>query len=74
MLAAGYPQTAAVSCTSPGAVTTGDPTSSVGDGSSSPGDSYNYVWKTDRSWHGCRTLIVKLADGTYHTAVFNFGT
>jgi hypothetical protein len=73
VLAAGYPQSAAVSCTSPGAVTTGDPTNSVGGGSSSPGDSYNYVWKTDKSWHGCRTLIVKLVDGTYHTAVFDFG-
>jgi hypothetical protein len=74
VLATGYPQSAPVSCSSPEAVTAGDPTSSVGDGSSPPGDQYIYVWKTDQIWRGCRTLIVKLVDGTYHTAVFDFGT
>ena len=87
VLAAGYPQSAPVSCTAPEAVTSGDPTASVGK-SSEEGDNnndnhgnnnddedggYTYVWKTDRSWRGCRTLIVKLVDGTYHRAIFDFG-
>jgi hypothetical protein len=34
---------------------------------------YVYVWKTDKSYAGtCRQLQVKLADGTMHTALFNF--
>ena len=36
-------------------------------------DQYTYVWKTDKSWSGaCRELIVKLTDGSVHTALFNF--
>jgi hypothetical protein len=73
VLAAGYPQSAAVSCSAPEDLTSGDPTASVGNSSQTPGDDYNYVWKTDRSFRGCRELIVKLVDGSYHRAVFNFG-
>jgi len=36
-------------------------------------DQYTYVWKTDKAWAGtCRQLIVKLDDGTYHRANFQF--
>jgi hypothetical protein len=36
-------------------------------------DTYTYVWKTNSSWKGqCRTLIVKLSDGTEHKANFKF--
>ncbi len=36
-------------------------------------DTYTYVWKTDRSWaKTCRTLHVKLSDGTDHAAMFRF--
>ena len=36
-------------------------------------DQYTYVWKTDKSWSGtCRELIVKLTDGSEHTALFQF--
>ena len=36
-------------------------------------DQYTYVWKTDKSWGvSCRQLVVKLIDGTYHRANFNF--
>jgi hypothetical protein len=73
VLADGYPQSAPVSCTSPEALTSGDSTVSVGGGSQAASDQYNYVWKTDRNWRGCRILIVKLVDGTYHSAVFDFG-
>jgi hypothetical protein len=34
---------------------------------------YIYNWKTDSKWSGqCRSLIVKLTDGTSHRADFNF--
>jgi hypothetical protein len=34
---------------------------------------YTYVWKTDSSWSGqCRRLILRLADGIEHTALFRF--
>jgi hypothetical protein len=74
VFAAGYPQSAPVSCTAPEALTSGDPTVSNVNSSQPPADQYNYVWKTDRGWRGCRTLIVKLVDGTYHRAVFDFGS
>jgi hypothetical protein len=36
-------------------------------------DQYTYVWKTDKAWAGsCRQLVVKLDDGTYHRANFQF--
>jgi len=73
VLAPGYPQSAPVSCASPGQLTSGDPTTATSPGDGSPGDDYNYLWKTDKSWTGCRELIVKLVDGTYHRAVFDFG-
>jgi len=73
VLAAGYPQSAPVSCTSPAELTSGDPTTATSPGDGSPSDHYNYLWKTDQAWTGCRELIVKLVDGTYHRAVFDFG-
>jgi len=73
VLAAGYPQSAPVSCSSPQLITTGEPTSPTPSGSSEASDEYNYNWQTSTSWSGCRELIVKLVDGTYHQAVFNFG-
>ena len=73
VLASGYPQSVPVTCTAPGTPTTGDPTVSGGPASPTPGDSYSYPWSTDGAWRGCRALIVKLVDGTYHHAVFDFG-
>ena len=74
VLASGYPQSGPVPCSNPGSITSGDPAVSAnGNASSSLSDNYNYVWKTDPSWRGCRELIVKLVDGSYHQAVFNFG-
>jgi len=36
-------------------------------------DQYTYVWKTNKAWDGtCRQLVVKLDDGTYHRANFEF--
>ena len=73
IFAAGYPQSALINCT------TGAPLSkTVNPGSSSLSYSaldlqYSYVWKTDKSWAGaCRQLVIKLTDGTTHSANFNF--
>lgn len=74
VLAAGYPQSTPVSCTSPGEPTTGEAATLVGTPSATPGDEYQVNWKTDKSWRGCRALVVKLVDGSYHRAVFDFGS
>jgi len=53
-----------------------DVTETVNAGSSSlsfGGDQYNYVWATPSSWAGtCRQLVIKLNDGSVHTANFRF--
>ena len=34
---------------------------------------YRYTWKTDKAWaNTCRKLVIRLADGTEHTALFKF--
>ena len=34
---------------------------------------YQYTWKTDRNWRGtCRTLLLRLDDGSQHRAMFSF--
>ena len=35
-------------------------------------DRYGYVWKTDKSWTGCRELVLRLSDGSTHSASFRF--
>jgi hypothetical protein len=72
VFAAGYPQSAPISCTSPADQTTGTPTTSK-KGLEFKGGRYRYLWSTDTAWAGtCRQLIVKLTDGTYHRANFRF--
>jgi hypothetical protein len=37
------------------------------------GEKYTYVWKTSPTWVGtCRKLVITLADGTSHAALFKF--
>ncbi|MGZ4214048.1 MAG: PxKF domain-containing protein, partial [Actinomycetota bacterium] len=76
IFSAGYPATSGLSCSSALTTDTIEETVTAG-GSSLNYDStsgqYIYVWKTDKAWAGlCKTLIVKLADGTTHTAYFIF--
>jgi hypothetical protein len=33
---------------------------------------YNYVWKTEKNWIGCRQLRMTLKDGSVRTAMFKF--
>jgi YVTN family beta-propeller protein len=75
IFALGYPASTPVTC----GTTAGDAIEqTVTAGSSSltydaATDQYTYVWKTEKAWAGtCRTLVVKLDDGTYHQANFQF--
>ena len=76
LFAAGFPASSAQSCLA------GAP-SDVLEQVSSPGasgltydagsDRYQLNWKTQKSWAGsCRTLVLKLRDGSTHTAQFRF--
>ena len=74
VLAPGYPQSAPVSCSATTLPDTGEPTTREGALALPPSDVYEYVWKTDRDWRGCRALLVKLVDGSLHKAVLDFGS
>jgi len=74
IFAAGYPVSQQIACD------TSAPLADV-EGTNTPGgstltyspDQYHYNWKTESSWAGtCRILIVKLNDGSEHTALFKF--
>jgi len=75
IFAAGYPVSTVTAC---GATATDDVETTVTAGGSSLSydalaNQYIYVWKTDKAWAGsCRTLTVKLTDGTIHQANFSF--
>ncbi len=73
VLATGYPQSAPVSCTTPDlTLTTGNQTAAADSGTGRHTDNFSYVWKTDPGSTGCRELILKLVDGSYHRALFQF--
>jgi predicted extracellular nuclease len=76
IFAAGYPQSTAIACDSSESQAAIEETITAGSSSLSYDpitDTYNYVWKTDKGWAGtCRQLVVKLVDGTYHSADFTF--
>jgi hypothetical protein len=72
VIAAGYPQSARVTCGSADLLEQGEPTSGslVYSGSL---DLYTYKWTTSRAWIGtCRQFILKLNDGTFHRANLRF--
>jgi predicted extracellular nuclease len=75
VFASGYPLSQPVQCGGSALgeeVATGTPGAS-GLSYDALSDRYTYVWKTEAVWAGtCRQLVVKLADGTVHTAVFTF--
>lgn len=67
VLAAGYPLTRA--CATGNAVrTVPKPALSYAKGSGR----YSFVWKTERSWAGCRELVLRFRDGSELTARFAF--
>ena len=75
VLATGYPRSAAYACgsTPPSDATTPTKTTSDGFTFDPATGLYTYTWKTEKSWaKSCRVFVLKLADGTYHYALFNF--
>jgi CSLREA domain-containing protein len=76
IFAPGYPQVQKIACDSdaPGDVV--EETVSSGNSGlqyDTATGTYTYIWKTQKSWAGtCRQLIIKLDDGTIHSANFKF--
>jgi len=77
VIAAGYPIFKPIAC---GVMATDDIEETASVGSSglhydATTDQYNYVWKTDEAWAAtspCGQLVLKLTDGTFHYANFQF--
>jgi hypothetical protein len=76
IMATGFPQSGLIACDNHDPVDDIETTVNAGNSSlqyDPVANQYIYVWKTDKQWAGsCRLLNVKLADGTTHTAYFNF--
>jgi hypothetical protein len=77
VLAAGYPKSAPITCSSTALLDGVEETVTAGASSLSYDPVtgwYNYVWKTDKTWAvgTCRQLIVKFTDGTTAYANFKF--
>jgi len=76
VFAADYPKSQVVACNSSAQVDGVEETVTAGSSSLSyaaGSDTYNYVWKTDKSWaDSCRQLVVKFDDGTTARANFMF--
>jgi uncharacterized repeat protein (TIGR01451 family) len=76
IFAPGYPASQQVGCANNVPVNVLEETDTPGNNSltyDAGSDRYQYNWKTEKSWAGtCRVLVVKLSDGTTHTANFKF--
>lgn len=76
VLAAGGPGSQVVSCDASASVDTVEQSATAGGSALSydaASDRYVYVWKTERAWSGsCRRFLLRLADGSVHTASFRF--
>ena len=71
VLAAGYPKSVQVSCSTRAVIGTADAT--TGSGLTFSDSEYHCNWTTEKGWKNtCRTLIVKLDDDTVHEATFRF--
>jgi Concanavalin A-like lectin/glucanases superfamily len=76
ILAAESPSSRAISCDESAPPDLLEQTMTAGSSSLSydaTTDRYSYVWKTDKAWSGCRELLLRLSDGSLHTANFRFG-
>jgi len=75
IFAAGYPKSQVIACDATAPVDGIEETVTAGGSSLSYDalvDQYVYVWKTEKSWTGCRQLVVRLIDGMEYRANFNF--
>jgi hypothetical protein len=74
VLAPGYPQSGIIPCAG-GTIDTGIIADTAGSSTlqyDAGSDTYTYIWKTTKSWTGCRQLLVVLNDGVVHRANFQF--
>jgi hypothetical protein len=72
VFASGFPKVGPINCTTgapTGALTTATNTGFRYDARNRH---YTYDWKTEKSWTGCRQLVVRFADGTERTLRFRF--
>jgi hypothetical protein len=76
IFATGYPKVQTVTCSSGAPIDQIEQTVTAVASSLSydaASGRYGYTWKTDKAWAGsCRQLVLKLTDGTEHTAGFQF--
>ncbi len=73
ILAAGFPATVSYVCATTPPATATEPIATNGSLSYDAGsDTYALVWKTTKSWDGCRMLQLKFSDGSVASAYFNF--
>jgi hypothetical protein len=76
ILAAGYPASQTVACSTSLPTDVVEQTVTAGTSELTYDTAmgmYTYVWKTNKAWAGtCRQFILKLDDGSEHTAVFKF--
>ena len=76
VFAAGYPTSERIACASSFPLDPVEETTTAGASSlayDAVTGQYRYTWKTDKAWaNSCRQLVVRLADGTDHTALFRF--
>ena len=76
VIAADYPRSVQVPCSSIDDADAVEPTSTPGESGltyDAATDQYHYVWKTDSAWAGqCRQFVLKLDDDTTHRAYFRF--
>ena len=69
ILASGSPVSGVIPCSGSATAASGEPTRG---GWTFDGAQYIYSWKTEKSWTGCRQLVVALADGSEHRASCQF--
>jgi hypothetical protein len=73
IFAANFPASHQIACGSETVNDVQDATTDSNSGLSYSPDQYHYNWKTNGAWAGtCRELVVKLNDGSTHTARFKF--
>jgi hypothetical protein len=76
IFATGFPASQQIDCIGGAPVESVEETVTAGSSTLSydpASDRYVYVWKTERWWKGtCRQLMVKLNDGSVHSALFQF--
>src|SRR6185503_1085886 len=76
IFAVGYPVSQPIQCSSLAPIDEIEQTSTAGSSSLSydpTTNTYNYVWKTEKSWAGtCRQFTVQFIDGQPYTLLFKF--